>query len=136
MDRVIVVFGTLETGDLWKGHLGDSEYFTKYKLFPGGSYEFIERIKNIKRNEDEKHGSADKIRGIKGIISDCDCMAACVMSPNFKKMAEATDIQPVVVKGCDKVDDFIKKIADNYAVISVTVANRKAGTRDTDIPVL
>jgi hypothetical protein len=136
MDRIIVVFGTLEHGDLWKGHLGDSEYFNKYKLFPDGSYEFLERIKNLKKDEDEKHGSADKMRGIKGILSDCDCMAACVMSPNFKKMAENTEIQPVVVKGCDKVEDFIQKIAYNYAVISEKVTNRKAGARDTNIPVL
>jgi len=136
MEYIVVAFGTLENGDLWKGHLGDSEYFNKYKIFPDGSYKFIERIKNIKKDEEEKHGSSDKMQGIKGILSDCDCVAASSLSPNFKKMAENTEIQPIVVKSCDKAEDFIQKIGYNYAVLNEKVSNRKAGGRDANIPVL
>ncbi|HDQ25531.1 MAG TPA: hypothetical protein ENN43_02150 [bacterium] len=135
MERIIVVFGTLENGDLWKGHFGDAEFFTKYDFFPGGAYEFTGRIKNLKKNEGEKHGSTEKMQGVKGLLSGCDCVAACVMSPNFRKMAENTVIQPVVVKGCENAGNFIKKIAYNYTLISSKVAGRKAGVRDTDIPV-
>jgi len=136
MERLTIVFGTLENKELWKGHFGDAEFFTKYFFFNGGPYEFMGRVKNIKKNENETHGGAEKMQGVKSLVSDCDCMAACVMSPNFRKMAENTAIQPVVVKGCENVEDFIKKIADNYALISAKVADRKAGARNMDISVL
>lgn len=136
MEHLVIVFGILETGNLWKGHLGEAELFVKYDVFPDGSYKFIEHIKNTTKNEDEKHGNTEKMYKVKSLILDCDCMAACVLSPNFKKMAANSSIQPIVIKGCDNVEDFIKKIANNYTLISEKVMKRKNGARDVDIPVL
>jgi hypothetical protein len=139
MEHLTIVLGTLENGKLWKGHFGDAEFLVKYKIFPNGSYEFVERIKNSAKNEDEKHlnhGNLEKRRKVENLIQNCDCIAACVMSPNFKKMAEDSTIQQIVVKGCSNLEDFIKKIADNYDLINKKVINRKNGIRDINIPVL
>ena len=135
VDKIIIAFGTDKDGNLHNGHFGDADKFVKYYLHSNGESEFYSKNVNTKKHEEEDHGSGKKMLSVKEILKECDCAAANMMSPNFKKMAENTEIQPVVIKAKEK-QEFLDIACGQYEYLSSLVKRRKNNEKELSVPVL
>ncbi|MBV5339978.1 MAG: hypothetical protein J0665_10560 [Deltaproteobacteria bacterium] len=135
MERLAVIFGTSTDGTLWGKHFGDAEIFVKYYLYPDKEPEYVGEVTNKARNVDEQHNSAGKLSEIIQLLGSCDCVAAVVMSPNFKKMAAEKPIQPVVVK-VEKREELLHSLRKNFSMLEPLVMKRKGGVMEKEVPVI
>ena len=136
MDKIIIAFGENEDGTFWQGHFGDADYFSSYAIFSDGKHRFISKITNSKKDIDEKHGSGEKLNSVQGLLLECDCVVAAALSPNFKRMAENSVIQPLVVKDCKDIESLLNRVVGNFNMIFEKVLVRKQGVRELNVPSL
>jgi predicted Fe-Mo cluster-binding NifX family protein len=136
MEKITIAFGENADGIFWQGHFGDADYFSSYEISSDGKTEFVKKIKNSKKSDDETHGAENKLIGVKELLKGCDCAVASILSPNFKKMAENSNVQPLIIKGCSDNHSLLQKIAENFSLISEKVQSRKNGLRDAVIPLI
>ncbi len=136
MESFILAFGLDKDGGLHNGHFGDAYKFVFFRFYSGGRAEFCRECVNTKRQEDEstEHGSSVKLSGVKGILKECDCVAANIMSPNFKKMAENSAVQPVVIKTKEK-GEFLNTACKNCGILFELACSRRDGKREGNVPV-
>ncbi|MBN2755348.1 MAG: hypothetical protein JXR81_10885 [Candidatus Goldbacteria bacterium] len=134
MEKIKIVFGTDNNKNLWKGHFGDSEIFNQWYVYAGGKTEFVKSFINTRKDMDEKHASEEKLNAVKAMLNECDCAVAVSMSPNFKKMAENTALQPLIVTDCADVPEMFTVIVKNFDKISEEITKRKKGGREKNIP--
>ena len=98
METIALVIGTTDAGTLSTGHFGDSDRFAKFVLHSDGSLHEDCDVQNRSKAMDETHGAKGKMKAILTELGPIHCLVAGQMSPNFKRMALQTAIQPVVVK--------------------------------------
>ncbi len=133
MQEIKVVLGTDDGVKLSPGHLGDSSFFLVYSLGPEGAT-LLRKIKNPVA-EAEEHAGEGKMKKVLEALGDVDVLAARKSSPNFKKIASSTPIQPVRLKA-ETVEEALQVLQSNYSLLSELLARRRKGERDPQIPLL
>jgi len=137
MEELTIVFGTAEDGSFWKQHFGDSKQFIKYHLFSDREPELV-GVVGVKRKEervDVSHDSAGKLSKVIERLGSCDCVAAYQMSPNFRRMAADTELQPVVVKA-ETREQLLRLLQDNFGLLLSLSKSRKNGAREKAVPTI
>ncbi len=133
MQEFIVVLGTDDGIKLSPGHLGNSSFFLVYSLGPEGA-KLLRKIKNPVA-EVEEHAGEGKMRKVLETLGNVDVLAARKSSPNFKKIASSTPIQPVRIKA-ETVKEALQVLQRNYELLCQLLAQRRKGERNAQIPLI
>ena len=136
MDRSLtVVLGSDDGKNIPKRHLGDTTQFFIYSVKEGGEYELLKKVENtaIEEEEEGKHGSTAKMKKIISMLPSVEVFVGKVLSPNFIKMSQSTDIQPIVVKR-ESIEECLQVISQNFQTIYELTEKRKAGKREQVVP--
>ena len=134
MDRIRITIGSKDGESIFNGHFGESKYFFIFDLTRNGELEFVEKRENLSKEEEKgKHGLEKKRKEVLSIIKDVNVIIGRRKSPNFIKISEDTEYQPILV---DSFEEIKKKIKENADSIFSMVERRKKGERSKDIPKL
>lgn len=135
MEVICVVLGKDIDHTPYQGHFGDAPLFETCYIRSTGKVKRQREFANQQRKTDERHGSTGKMRGILTDIPEADCVIASRMSPNFKKMAATSVVQPVIAEARG-MEPLLRLLGENFGFLAGFVERRKAGERPADIPVL
>lgn len=133
MHKLILAVGTDDGKHLSRGHLGDSSRFQIYSLYEDGSWELLKEIKNEALEEEEKHGGEGKMKKILSILGPVDLLVSKKSSPNFKRIAATTSIQPVRAV-CETVEEALQLLSSRFDRLREMVEKRRNGFREEKIP--
>ena len=133
MKRVRVALGSNDGATIVDTHLGDTARFHIYDLFEDSKSEPVDTRENPAL--DEGHGKVEKMKAIVAMLEDVDVVVARKLSPNFRRIAEGTRHQPVVV-GADRIDDALERLHAAFSTICELTERRKKGERFDTIPEL
>ena len=135
MDRSLtVVLGSDDGKNIPKKHLGDTTQFFIYSVKEGGEYKLLKKVKNTAIEEEEgKHGSTAKMKKIISMLPSVEVFVGRVLSPNFIKMSQSTDIQPIIVKR-ESIEECLQVISQNFQTIYELTQKRKADKREQVVP--
>jgi len=113
------------------GHPGEADYFRIYELQENGDHKLLKELKNEAKDMEEegKHGSVGKMRKVLKMIGDVDIILSTRNSPNLIRMAKETEIQPVISPRLETLEEGLKKLVENFEVLSDMVKRRKKGER-------
>jgi len=135
MESLTLVIGQDASGAFYPGHFGDADRFAAYTLRADGTLEAGRVVANSSKTLDETHGAKGKMKAVLATLAPLHCVVAAQASPNFKRMARAAPIQPVVV--CCASDDLLLPcLARECANLMEWVDRRRRGDPLTDVPVL
>lgn len=112
--------------------MGDTEIFCIYQIQENGLFELIDT--RINQFQDMDHAKSDKMQAILSLIKDTDILISAQMSPNFKKIAQKTELQPIVIKS-DSIESALKIVTKHLNDILARVNERKQGVFQEDVPV-
>ena len=136
MDRIRIAIGSKDGESIFNGHFGESKYFYIFDLTRSGELKFVEKRKNLSEEEEKgKHGLEKKRKEVLSIIKDVNVIIGRRKSPNFIKISENTEYQPILVN-MDSFEEIKRKIKENADSIFSMVERRKKGERSKDIPKL
>ena len=135
MEVICVVLGKDVDRASYQGHFGDAPLFETYHIRSTGAVERQREFANQQRETDECHGSTGKMGAILAGIPEADCVIASRMSPNFKKIATTSVVQPVIAEA-RAMEPLLRLLGENFEFLASLVERRKAGERPADIPVL
>lgn len=133
MEKIRICIGSNDGENIVKSHMGDAQFFYIYDILNNRETKFVE--KKINSAKDIKHGKADKMQEIIKILKDTDIFVANKMSPNFKKIAQKTMFQPLIVKE-EKLEDILNILKNKFAEIDELVTKRKNAEYLESIPEL
>ena len=129
MRKLKVMLGTSDGEKIFLGHPGDSDVFHIYELREDGSYEKLREIKNeAKEMEEEHHGDTRKMKKVLEMVGDVDVILTRRNSPNLIRMAQSTEIQPIIVT-VDPIEEGLKKLHEKFDEVYEMVERRKSGER-------
>jgi len=114
-------------------HMGDTSRFHIYDLFEDARSEPVDTRDNPAL--DEGHGKAEKMKAIVAMLKDVDVVVARKLSPNFRRIAEGTRHQPVVVDA-DQIEGALEKLHASFETICELTERRGEGERFDTIPEL
>jgi len=134
MEKIALAIGKTDTGNPSPGHFGDSDRFCKFVLHADGSIVEECEIRNSSKEMDETHGAKGKMKAILAELGSIHCVVSGQMSPNFKRMALQSTIQPVVVR-CSDEAQLRDCLAREYLCLFDCVSRRQAGERSPEIPI-
>lgn len=135
MEQIALAIGKNEDGRFNTGHFGDSDFFVKYILHSNGSLEKVPGAKNTGKDIDESHGSSGKLKAVLEDLGSIHCVVSGKMSPNFKKMALTSSVQPVVIRFEDDTE-LLESICTHRQRLFELVAERMNGDRNAEVPVI
>ncbi len=118
--------------------MGTARDFYIFDLFEDGSSVFVEKRKNTSPEENEnesEHGDVKKLKAAMGIFKDCDVVLGRRGSPNFVRMRDNTEFQPVVTR-VDSISGSVLELAKSFDEIYGLVERRKRGERPQAIPII
>jgi len=118
--------------------MGAARDFYIFDLFEDGSSVLVEKRENTSPEEDEsesKHGDVKKLKAAMWIFKDCDVVLGRRGSPNFVRMRDNTEFQPVVTK-VDSLSGSVLELARSFDEIYGLVERRKQGERPQAIPII
>jgi hypothetical protein len=98
----------------------------------------VEKRKNTSPEEDEnesKHGDVRKLKAAIGIFEDCDVVLGKRGSPNFVRMRDNSQFQPVVTR-VDALSGSMHELAGSFEEIHSLVERRRRGERPQTIPII
>lgn len=133
MHKLILVIGTDDGKHLSQGHLGDSSKFLVYSLYEDGSWELLKEENNEAQEDEEKHGGEGKMKKILSILGPVDLIVSKKSSPNFKRIASSTPIQPVRV-ACETVEEALQILSSRFNRLREMIEKRRNGFREERIP--
>ena len=133
MKRIRIALGSDDGATIVDTHMGDTARFHIYDLFEDSKSELVDTRDNPAL--DEGHGKIEKMKAIVAMLSDVDVVVARKLSPNFRRIADGTKHQPVVV-GADRIDDALESLHGAFATICELTERRKNGERFDTIPEL
>jgi len=81
------------------------------------------------------HGAKEKMKSVLMELGSIHCVVSGQMSPNFKRMALQSAIQPVVLT-CKDEAQLRDCLCTERQVLFNLVARRQAGERNLEIPIL
>ena len=130
MRKLKVMLGTNDGKEIFLGHPGDSDVFHIYELREDGSYEILREIKNEAKDMEEEHhhGGTGKMKKVLKMIGDVDVILTRRNSPNLIRIAQNTDIQPIIVT-VGSIEEGLKKLHEKFDEIYDMVQRRKSGER-------
>ena len=131
MRRIRIALGSNDGVAIVDTHMGDTLSFYIYDLFEDSKSEFVDRRDNPV--VDGEHGKAAKMKTIVALLEDVDVLAAKTISPNFRRIAEGTKHQPVIVDS-DSIDDALARLHAAFDEILVLSERRAGGERFSTIP--
>ena len=118
--------------------MGTARDFHIFDLFEDGSSVLVEKRENISPEEDEsesKHGDVKKLKAAMWIFKDCDVVLGRRGSPNFVRMRDNTEFQPVVTR-VDSLSGSVLELTRSFDEIHGLVERRKRGERPQAIPII
>jgi predicted Fe-Mo cluster-binding NifX family protein len=138
MRRIRVALGSNDGENIVADHMGTARDFYIFDLFEDGSSVLVEKRKNTSPEEDENksnHGDVRKLRAAMRIFEDCDVVLGRRGSPNFFRMRDNTELQPVVTR-VDALSGLILELAKSFEEMYGLVERRKRGERPRTIPII
>ena len=138
MRRIRVALGSNDGENTIPDHMGTAREFYIFDLFEDGRSVLVEKRKNTSPEEDEnesKHGDVRKLEAAMGIFEDCDVVLGRRGSPNFVRMRDNTEFQPVVTR-VDSLSGSVLELARSFDEIHGLVERRKRGERPQAIPII
>jgi hypothetical protein len=138
MRKIRVVLGSNDGENIIPDHMGTAREFYIFDLFEDGGSVLVEKRKNTSPEEDEnesKHGDVRKLEAAMGIFEDCDVVLGRRGSPNFVRMRDNAEFQPVVTR-VDALSDSMHELAKSFEEIYSLVERRKRGERPRTIPII
>ena len=135
MERIRIAIGSNDGKKIAPGHMGDAEYFYVYDVHAEGEAEFVERRDNTTPGDEKGHGRGEKRRAVLEILNDVDLLVGRRVSPNFKKIAKETEVQPVVSQ-LEDIEEILNAISESFERFRTLVRSRRDGERPEEIPVL
>lgn len=138
MRKIRVVLGSDDGEKVIPDHMGTARNFYIFDLFEDGSSVLVEKRENTspEANENEsKHGDVRKLRAAMGIFEGCDVVLGRRGSPNFVRMRDNTEFQPVVTR-VDSLSGSVLELAKSFDKIHGLVERRKRGERPQAIPII
>lgn len=131
MNALRVCVGSNDGRHIAETHMGDTDFFVIYDIYPGSESSFVEQRKNEAKDLD--HAKSDKMKSILDLLSDTQILVAQQRSPNFVKIAAQTQYQPVIVK-CVEILDVLVALSAEYETLRQLVERRQQGERFETIP--
>jgi len=113
--------------------MGDTSRFRIYDLLEDSSSELVDKRDNPTIGGG--HGKAEKMEAIVAMLEDVDVLVARRISPNFRRIAERTRHQPVVV-GTDTIDEALARLHAAFDTICGLTERRGRGECFDMIPEL
>ena len=101
MRKIRVILGSNDGENIIPDHMGTARDFCIFDVFEDGRSVLVEKRKNTSPEEDEnesKHGDVRKLGAAMGVFEDCDVVLGKRGSPNFVRMRDNTEFQPVVTR--------------------------------------
>jgi hypothetical protein len=138
MRKIRVVLGSNDGETIISDHMGTAKDFYIFDLFEDGRSVIVEKRKNTSPAEDEnesKHGDVRKLKSAMGIFEDCEVVLGRRGSPNFFRMRDTTDFQPVVTR-VDALSGSMHELAESFEEIHGLVERRRRGERPQAIPII
>jgi hypothetical protein len=136
--KIRVALGSNDGENIIPDHMGTAKDFYIFDLFEDGSSVLVEKRENTSPEEDEsesKHGDVKKLKVAMWIFQDCDVVLGRRGSPNFVRMRDTTEFQPVVTK-VDSLSGSVLELARSFDEIYGLVELRKRGERPQAIPII
>lgn len=131
MRQLRICIGSNDGQNIAKTHMGDTALFLIYELTDDMKSKFIEQRSNTAKPLD--HAQADKMKEILALVKDTDILVAQQNSPNFRKIAQQTEYQPVVVKA-EAIEAVLELLLKHFTEMIGMVELRKIGKPVTEIP--
>lgn len=131
MRQLRICIGSNDGQNIAKTHMGDTALFLIYELTDDMKSKFIEQRSNTAKALD--HAQADKMKEILALVKDTDILVAQQNSPNFRKIAQQTEYQPVVVKA-EAIEAVLELLLKHFTEMIGMVELRKIGKPITEIP--
>jgi hypothetical protein len=133
MKRFRIALGSNDGVTVADTHMGDTSRFHIYDLFEHARSEPVDTRDNPAL--DEGHGKVEKMKAIVAMLKDVDVVVARKPSPNFRRIAEGTRHQPVVVDA-DGTDEELERLQAAFDAICELTERRENGERFDTIPEL
>jgi hypothetical protein len=136
--KVRVALGSDDGETIIPDHMGAARDFYIFDLFEDGSSVLVEKRENTSPEEDEsesKHGDVKKLKAAMWIFKDCDVVLGRRGSPNFVRMRDNTEFQPVVTR-VDSLSGSVLELTRSFDEIYGLVERRKRGERPQAIPII
>lgn len=131
MRQLRICIGSNDGRNIANTHMGDTAFFLIYELTDDMKSKFIEQRTNTAKALD--HAQTDKMKHILALVNDSDILVAQRNSPNFRKIAQQTEYQPVVVKA-DAIEAVLHLLLKHFEEMIGMVELRKVGKPVTEIP--
>jgi hypothetical protein len=138
MRKIRVALGSNDGETIIPDHMGTAKDFYVFDLFEDGRSVLVEKRKNTSPAEDENestHGDARKLKSAMGIFEDCEVVLGRRGSPNFVRMRDNTEFQPVVTR-VGALSGSMHELAESFEEIHGLVERRKRGERPQAIPII
>lgn len=138
MRKVRVALGSNDGENIIPDHMGTAKDFYIFDLLEDGSSVLVEKRENTSPEENEsesKHGDVKKLKVAMWIFEDCDVVLGRRGSPNFVRMRDNTEFQPVVTR-VDALSGSMLELAKCFEEIHGLVERRKRGERPRTIPII
>ena len=138
MRKIRVVLGSNDGEKIVPDHMGTARNFHVFDLFEDGSSVLVEKRENTSPEESEsesEHGDVKKLKVAMWIFKDCDVVLGRRGSPNFVRMRDSTEFQPVVTR-VDSISGSVLELARSFDEIHGLVERRKRGERPQAIPII
>lgn len=134
MKRVRVALGSNDGENISPSHMGLSKEFYVYDLSENGKYELIEKKENTSPKE-VKYGDTGKMKAVIEILKDCDVFVGRRLSPNFIKLRDNTEFQPLVTE-IESISGLMETLSKSFDKIYSLVESRRRGERPEEIPMI
>jgi len=131
MKELVVMLPSDNGKELYLGHPGESSNFYIYLLKEDGSFKNMKVIKNEAKKMEEKegHGSEAKMKKVLQLLGKVDVILSRRNSPNLIRMAKNTEIQPVIVRKVQTVEEGLKKLSEHFEEVYERIEKRRQGER-------
>ncbi len=130
MRELFVMVPSDDGKEIYLGHPGDSSNFYIYLLKEDGGFENEKVIKNEAKDMEEKeHGSKSKMQKVLQLLGRIDVILSRRNSPNLIRIAKNTEIQPVIVRKVQMIEEGLKKLLEHFDEVYEKVEKRRRGER-------
>jgi len=115
-------------------HFGDCPQFRVYEISKGDGPRLIE-IKDNTSPEEERHADPKKLKGVIGLLPECDLVISGLQSPNFIRIRDTKPIQPVVTEE-EAIEGALRALQKAFDELFSLVEARRRGERPQVIPTI
>ena len=132
MRKLRIALGSEDGINICPTHLGMADRFYIYELWENGDYKLVEWRLNSSPQE-KRHADPEKRRAITEILKDCEIFVGRKLSPNFIKLRDNTQFQPVLTE-IETISDLMDELRNFFPRLFDLVERRRRGARPKEIP--